>query len=321
MKKIFTLVAVMMAGMCAWAAPIEGTGELTYQLDMNMGMEDQPDLLDPETIAVEASYEEGVLTLLEMPDDFNPISFVINLATGEAIAANQVAYTEEDDDPDYNFTYYYSDVESQEAIVIGNICNNGANSSVLTINPFGTGFYFEAWDMFFFLTAYYNTEVVLDFAIPGLEAEGDLPVLKIESIEDEQVNSDAGAYISFTVEVTAENVPEEDLDEVEVYYTHPMFPGEVYEAERLDDGNYSFIISSVEFNKEYTISVYAKYGNVVSETMEYTFTLQSSGINSIESGNEASRYYNLNGVEVKNPQQGVPYIKVNGNKAEKVIIR
>ena len=46
-----------------------------------------------------------------------------------------------------------------------------------------------------------------------------------------------------------------------------------------------------------------------------------AGVASIENNNSASRYFNLQGVEVKNPQTGGLYIKVTGSQSEKVIVK
>ncbi len=54
--------------------------------------------------------------------------------------------------------------------------------------------------------------------------------------------------------------------------------------------------------------------------MTLTVTEKTSGIEGIEAENAPAVYYNLQGVEVENPENGV-YIRVQGGKASKVLVK
>ena len=60
------------------------------------------------------------------------------------------------------------------------------------------------------------------------------------------------------------------------------------------------------------------YQRVIS--VESEVTEDHSGISSIESDMEAPRYFNLQGVEIDSPENGI-YVKVAGGKASKVIVK
>lgn len=51
------------------------------------------------------------------------------------------------------------------------------------------------------------------------------------------------------------------------------------------------------------------------------FTIDLSGIESIDADNMSSRYYNLQGVEIANPEKGQILIKVQNGKASKVLVK
>jgi tetrahydromethanopterin S-methyltransferase subunit A len=56
---------------------------------------------------------------------------------------------------------------------------------------------------------------------------------------------------------------------------------------------------------------------------KYTFNTENVGINKVAINNDANapvEYYNLQGVKVANPSNGV-FIKVQGNKSTKVYIK
>ena len=315
MKKLYTLLSALLVCF-GLSAQTTGTGEMTCQIDMSMGQGEEPELEDPETYTVEATiYEDGILKIYNMPEGLEPITFTIDLTTGEATAADQIAFID-DYEPDDILTYYYYDFTSGEKVVKAVIENIDEKSSRMIIQPWGEATIIEGWGLFFNVL-YYNTEILFNFAIPDLGAQAELPVLTISDVECEEIPTDLYPYAVFTVTVTTENLS--DDAEVEVYYF--VDNGEEQEAEEVEDGIYTFAVGGVELNVNHTVYIYAQSGNYKSDTKEYTFKLEFSGVNSILNDNENARYYNLNGVEVKNPQQGTPYIKVTSGKAQKVIIR
>ena len=287
---------------------VEGTGNMTTQLDMNMGLLDEPELLDPETYEVEASYQNGVLTITNFVE-LNPISFTINLETGDAVAANQVSSTEDGDD------YYFCDVASKETTIYGHIVNMGENKSRLTVDPWGEGMDFPSFGMFL-VNAYFNTEVVLNFAIPELEATIVEPVIEIDQVLYDINEEDF--TVTFEVTLNTQGLPE-DAD-ITLYYQGPN-DDDFKAAEPAVDGVYTIIIGGLMNNTTNTMLLYAKSGTVVSETEEVTFSFVVSGINDVDADGENVRYYNLQGVEVKNPAPGMPYIKVNGKSATKIMVK
>lgn len=155
---------------------ITGSGNMTYQVDMWQGTMDEPELTEPETHAVTATYTEANKTLVinDFQSGESPISFVItDFETGAAEAADQVAY--EDDD----FTYYYSDVATQEAVVYATVENYGEDMTIIHVEPWGEGCYIPGYG-FYFNSAFYNTEILLDMVIPGLVPEDTTGVTNIE---------------------------------------------------------------------------------------------------------------------------------------------
>lgn len=311
MKKFYLLLASVLCGFTAVSAQ-DANGTMSYQIDMNNGTSDTPDLTDEITDEVAGTYEDGILSIdLSNAFGFLPMEFTIDLQTGEAIVEEQVAV-----DYDGDLLYYY-DIESEEQVLVGKIFNLGDNKCQLELQPWGMGAYYPGYGLFFDLAAY-NTVFTFDFAIPGLEAEVTAPVLEIAAVDYETVNSDYGIYMEFTVAVTAEDLPEDS--EVTVYYKGPN-DNDFKTATENTDGTYGFSISGLEEDKEYTVEVYAQAGSLTSESETVSFKFEFNGIDSIADDDYASRFFNLNGVEIRNPQPGEMYIKVNRNNAKKVLIK
>lgn len=126
-----------------------------------------------------------------------------------------------------------------------------------------------------------------------------------------------GNYEQVTVTVEAENLAADDT--VTLYYS--LDKGESYTSVTENTDNvFTFDLKGLTEGQDYLMTLYAESGDTKSEDAEIMFVFQagSDGVNGIlmEGGN--ARYYNFQGVEVKNPQKGQLLIKVNGNKAEKV---
>ena len=311
MKKIYLLLASVLYGFTAMAAE-EANGTISYQIDMNNGTTETPDLTDEITDEVTGTYEDGILSIdLSNALGLLPMEFTIDLQTGDALAEEQVAI-----DYDGDLLYYY-DIESEEQVLVGKIFNIGTDKCQLELQPWGMGTYYSGVGLFFDLVAY-NTVFTFDFAIPGLEAEVAAPVLEIASVDYEAVASDYGMYMDFTVAVTAEDLPEGS--EVTVYYKGPN-DNDFKTAAENTDGTYGFSIYSLEEDKEYTVEIYAQAGSLTSESEIVSFKFEFSGIDSISGNDSTTRFFDLKGVEVRNLQPGEMYIKVNKGNAKKVLIK
>lgn len=304
MKKIYTLFTFALCGFAALAT--SGTGNVTFQLDQNLGSS-TPDLLDPETKEVSGEFENGILKISGMPYGFMPVEFTINLETGDAVAADQMA------DEELNMLYY--NLETKEAELIGSISNMGSDKCQLSLQPWGVGGYYSGFGVLFDLILY-NTVFTFDFAIPGLGLEVDEPVLDIKSV-NYSVDSEYG-YLEFTVEVSSENLPEEN--ETEVFYKGP-YDNDFKAAEESADNTFTFSIAGVEPNVGYTVQIYAKSGSVVSDVVNYPFKVESTGIESMGTDQNLTKFYDLKGMEIKNPQPGNLYIKSKEGKVQKVLIK
>ncbi|MCH5176936.1 MAG: hypothetical protein J1F25_02855, partial [Prevotellaceae bacterium] len=82
----------------------------------------------------------------------------------------------------------------------------------------------------------------------------------------------------------------------------------------LKAGSYDYSVALIAYNAD---------GEAIatSNTLQFVFTIDvPTGINGVTEGT-AVRYYNLQGVEVTNPAAGSIVIKVEGNKAVKVLIK
>lgn len=85
--------------------------------------------------------------------------------------------------------------------------------------------------------------------------------------------------------------------------------------------------ANARYNHYVTLAAYDNNGNVLAESNRLDISSEvtdanTSGIEDlINDNNGATRYFNLQGVEVKNPQSGTVVIKVSDNKAEKVLVK
>ena len=165
MKHLYKLFAFAFCGMAAVANA--GNGTMTLQLDMSLG-QDEPNLLDPETFAVNGEYADGILTITDMPEDMGTLKLKVNLETGEVIGEEYQIAVIDDWDPDYILTYYYYDLITEQPAVIGTIKNLGTDSCLLELQPWGAADYFQGFGIFF-MALYYNTTATFNFAIPGLD--------------------------------------------------------------------------------------------------------------------------------------------------------
>ena len=92
-----------------------------------------------------------------------------------------------------------------------------------------------------------------------------------------------------------------------------------YNPEGVDNGMGQMGSIIVESIDEYSINIYRFIPGVVA--YKCNFADISTGINEVEAVDNAKAvYYNLQGVEVENPKNGV-FIKVQGSKASKVIVK
>ncbi|MCH5245239.1 MAG: M6 family metalloprotease domain-containing protein [Muribaculaceae bacterium] len=85
----------------------------------------------------------------------------------------------------------------------------------------------------------------------------------------------------------------------------------------------SLNVTGLDPSTEYLFTVRGHNGSVYTLPSAETAIVFGSGISDIErdKADIQVRYYNLQGVEVKNPVTGHIYIRVSGGKAEKVIVR
>lgn len=294
--------------------PEEGdiTGNMTYQIDMNMGAFDEPDLMDPETIEVTASYNEDTkaLTIYNFAELPNPITFTIDTATGNAVAADQLA--EDYDD----VLLYYSDFEKKEPTVFANAYTNDENKTVLLVDTWGEGADFGGEFGYFFFFVFYNTEVTLDCTIPGLAHKADAKTIEIGDVTYNLVSTEAGAMATFTLPVTTVG-----LDEGAVVAINNSLSTSAIQSGPDADGNYTVVIGGLEYNKDYSVTFSATSGNVTSNEVVVTFDTKNLGVNGIGTDNATSRYFNLQGVEVTNPAPGNVYIRISEGKAVKILAK
>lgn len=318
MKHLYTVLAAALA----FAAPMtyaeEGTGVMIFQTDQSVGQAPEPELNDEDPVDVTATFADGVLTISNLPFDLYDLPLTVNLQTGEVASAKDVeadVFVDEEE-PDYSFTYYYFDFATSSAQVCGKIVNMG-EKSVLTLNPFGPGLdYTEIMEMIFFNILFYNTEITLNFAIPGLEVSVEEPEVTIGEVTHKVVPNDYGVTNEFTVPVTTKNVA--DDVELALFAKGPNNDDYVKSTDHTD-GVFTVVLGGVEPDKEHTLSLYATAGNAKSETKEVKFTVSTTGIATIVvEGAEAPKYFNLRGIEVAQPQTGNVYIRVEGDKASKV---
>lgn len=297
-------------------------GNMTTQLDMTQGYDD-PELLEPTEYEVTASYDPATqkLTLYNFVE-LNPVTFTVGVAAGSLTAAgNQISSIDSftDDGENYTFTYYYADLDTQEYGLNGTIYNINENQCELTINPWGEAMDYEGEP--YFNNAYFNTVVTLDFTIEGLPEK---PNVTINSVQGVSVENKLNLVISYT----ANNLPTgaKVYAEITCDYNDDEFTGE-------KDGDAPIITeltsnpatvatnSALGIPHSFNVVVIVRdaEGKEIASDVYNTGSMTVSGIGTIESDTVGARYYNLQGVEVEKPANGV-YIKVEGNKAAKVIL-
>lgn len=119
----------------------------------------------------------------------------------------------------------------------------------------------------------------------------------------------------------------DDDASVDVYVSLPGVIDTPVKAD-LVDGVYTYTIENLEPQKRYTAVLFGGVGTLGADDFikgeEYRVNFVSGdsteGIGSVTVDNDDARYFNLQGVEVKNPDHGV-YIKVSGNETNKVLIK
>ena len=81
------------------------------------------------------------------------------------------------------------------------------------------------------------------------------------------------------------------------------------------DANYEVRLQLMAYDA--STGLYAK-----SNSRDLKFNAVATGITGIDAENAGSvRYFNLQGVEIANPEEGSVVIKVEGNKATKVLVK
>lgn len=113
------------------------------------------------------------------------------------------------------------------------------------------------------------------------------------------------------------------LDNSSVTDANPAGTYEEYDA-TLTEGIVEALVELPKGYYDFTVTLVA-YDNadaelVVSNRLQLVIDLENVGVDVVTSENGNVRYYNMQGVEISNPENGI-FIKVEGNKASKVVIR
>ena len=310
----------------------EVSGTLTTQTDMNMGMGEEPDLLPVDTYSVTAAYNQTANTITlsnykEVSEDvssglegLNPLQLTIDIEKGTVIATGEQASSVDDWDPEEPQTYYYMDIQNEDYGVSGTIANLNENQCVIKLNPWGEGDMFPGFG-FFTINAYYNTEIVLDLNIEGLAYAPQA------SIDNLNVKAD-GDDLNLTIEYTTSNVPEGSKVYAEIFDVLtgeevPVFGAPIELVQnptvvRIPNATY---VDGQVASHNYRVVLVVKDSEgetVVTATKETGITTSVEGIQ-VEGENQV-RYYNMQGVEVAEPSNGV-FIKVEGTKKTKVLVK
>lgn len=122
----------------------------------------------------------------------------------------------------------------------------------------------------------------------------------------------------------------ENDEEIDVYFrlsNSEEAPQKAAYVTNGDESYYEFTFQDLQAFTPYTAvifggsGVYGQEGFIKGVDYKVNFMSgQASGVSAVEAaGEDGARYFNLQGVEIKNPVKGQLYIKVEGNKAEKVI--
>lgn len=133
-----------------------------------------------------------------------------------------------------------------------------------------------------------------------------------------------------------ESIGFDDDDVIDVYFYLKDSDAEPQKATLVTDGEakyYEYTFEGLKSYAPYTAYIFGGTGEFGTETFfkgdEYKEHFVSgakeednSGVVSIDAdGNGEARYYNLQGVEVKTPAAGNVYIKTDGNKINKVVVK
>lgn len=306
-------------------------GNLTTQIDMNMGQGD-PDLEDPDTYKVTAVYDADAATVTlsnfvfdEGPeksglDDLNPLKLTIDAASGTVTGAAGQVSSIDDGDPSDPWTFYYGDVETGEQGVSGTIMNLNDSECRITLDTWGQGMDFMGG--LFFAFVYYNTEITLPFAVEGA------PYAPQATINSVQLDPTGDNEVTLTVDYSTAYLPANSTVYVEVRRKWAPEGGalEVPVLVKVVESSSSpeaIVINDINLGDyvEFEATVIVK--NSEDKTIATSEAVDSNGfqftsVDSILNDNAPARYFNLQGVEIAKPENGV-FIRVEGNKAVKVI--
>lgn len=111
-------------------------------------------------------------------------------------------------------------------------------------------------------------------------------------------------------------------------------------TKEVEAGNNLLSFMGLKKGTEYELTLYAESGEMKSDTVTYSFKtlgentddpnkeepepdpeIPDSGVNTVGGENASARYFNLQGVEILNPEPGTFCIKVTGNKVERIMVR
>lgn len=316
------------------------TGTITNQLDMNQGMLEETDLLDPETWDVTATYNADTkeLTISHMfqdDDEYYPIVFTVDPSTGTAVAESQVCFKYEDNGVVYEETYYRG-LSEEDGSITAVIYNTEEGKCVLEVSPWGEAVDYSEYGMgWFFSFAYYNTVITLDTTIEGLGSQVDAPSVKIGDVTYKPEMSGSEEFqaliVTLTIPVETENLGDNEV-RVAAEYTYKSSAEDetaniangdnvVISTEKDVDGNYLIVLGGLQHNSKYDVVITASAtvnGVVVSDTEEIEINTTLAAVEGISVEKADAVYYDLNGNKVVNPDKGI-YIKVTEGKAVKVV--
>lgn len=299
-------------------------GNMTAQVDMNMGTTDVPDLTEPEDFEVSAVYDADnqTLTFSSLGDCEGKIMFNVNVADGTLSApAGQVAY-EGYGMNEESIDYMYMSILTKEEGVTGTIYNINDTQCQINLNPFGAGGDLGPDLGIYFIPAYFNAEIILDLNIDGLPG---LPAVTINSAKLEPTGDN---QVTLTVDYSTENLPAGSTVWVEVRKKWAPEGGaletpQVVTVVESSSSPEVIVIDGVNLGDyvEYEATIVVK--NADDETIATSEAVDSNGfqftsVDNILNDEAPARYFNLQGVEVANPEKGA-FIIVKGNKASKVI--
>ena len=128
---------------------VKGNGQMTADVDQN----------ENRNFDVSAEYKNGQLTINNFGGSEYPITFNVDLRTGDLISRNKMPGAVYDD-----ILYYFTDFAKKDYYVYGHIENSeDAKESVMTADTwtYQTG-------RPGLLEVFYNTSITFDFGIPGL---------------------------------------------------------------------------------------------------------------------------------------------------------